>query len=568
MKRIIYTLVALAATASAMAAGQKALTITMKDGSTVSYELDKIDNMRFGRAPLPMGQPTTGPYAPGDYYCDGTVQGIVVTVDKKGNYGTLCSLIDAGEYQWSTWGDYEWVETGANSETDGMKNQQIIAELEPTYEHYPAFGACAAEGEGWYFPAIREVQALSNIRTAVNTTLKSLGYPEIAAESFYWTSSEPADFYYADGNAFGVSMDTPGMFGIPKVSYSKVRAFHTFGEVVPPTYSIGQMYDKDGVKGVIWWVDEDDTYARIISVDETSAAWGEKGKTTGASSANDGEANTAAIRKLSSTFAGYPAFAGCTSPWYLPAQNELANIASNLDAINATLKANGYAEISPSDIFWSSTEATADNAAQVVMSTGTATYGAKDAQRKVRKVAYVGDRPVVAGYSIGDPYYDGDVVIGIVCAVSPDGQHGTYLALQNVVQTGRINALWAQSPYDEIEAGASSVDDGEANMKKFAELDASFSVFPALQVTAALGEGWYIGALNEMTAVYDNITTIDAALKAHGGSTFNNNDYWTSTEIATAPAQRVHTVNPVTGVVDNLITRKYGFNQVRPMKKF
>lgn len=568
MKKIIFSLVAIVAVTAAAFAAQKALVITLKDGTTATYNLDQIDNLHFSKASLPMGDPTTGPYAPGDYYCDGTIQGIVVTVDKKGNYGTLCSLVDLGNLNWATWGDYEWVETGANNEDDGKVNQQIIAALEPSFDHYPAFGACADEGTGWYLPAIHEIQALSKVLDEANATLESLGYPQIDPSDFYWSSTEAVEYTFADGNAMGIWMDFVGQIGTSKNSNGHVRAFHDFGEIPPRNFTVGELYDKDGVKGIVCWVDEDDTYARVISMDETSATWGPKGTLVGAASQNDGEANTKAVRKANATFSSYPAFAGCDDPWYLPAMSELQTVAENLDAINAGLTSNGGTAISASDFYWSSSEVTADYSYQVHMGTGTSTNGSKDTSRKARRLAYVGDRPIVESYSIGDAYYDGNVVVGIVCGVSDDGQHGVILALQNVVQTGRINAFWANSPFDELEAGASSMDDGEYNLGKFRELDATLANFPALSAATAMGDGWYIGAYNEMVTVAENISVINAAMTANGGRALENNDYWTSTEIATDPANRIHTVNPVSGKIDDFITRKYGAQMVRPMKKF
>ena len=66
---------------------------------------------------------------------------------------------------------------------------------------YPAFAWCTALGSGWYLPATNELKSLlldSSVYNAVNSTLKSVGAPELAKpnekkHSEYWVSTESND---------------------------------------------------------------------------------------------------------------------------------------------------------------------------------------------------------------------------------------------------------------------------------------------------------------------------------------------------------------------------------------
>lgn len=570
MKRIAYTLVAVMVAILAFAATPKTLIVTLNNGATASFELSEIANLTFGDAPIPVAPATTGPYAVGDFYSDGISQGIVVTVDPKGNYGTMVALTEfPDKLAWSTVYDI----TNANDTEDGRLNMATVAAIDPEYENYPAFQACADLGAEWYLPAQKELQHLRNVLDKVNPTLESHGFEAIDSETEYWSSSEADSFM--DAMAFTADMGFPGMIGQQKQLLFKVRAFSPFGTVPEPNFTVGKIYEKDGVKGLIYWVSDDDSYARIISLEETKAAYGPIGTAIGARSTSDGEKNLKAAKAADATLASYPAFKACADMgdvWYLPSLQELKEIAASAKGLNEFLTSAGATPLTYG-YYWSSTEFSADaeNSAVAVSLTDSGELGSsKTVERLSRAIAIVGDRPEAPeSFCIGDLFYEGTELVGIVFEVSEDGQHGKILALTNEQQAGRVdNAIWDKRNTTPL-IGASSTTDGEENMLAARTADPELSNLPAFAVCAAKGDGWYLPALDEMTAIANLKGTLNPLLTANGGkaiATGNNDEYWTSTESPRDTPERVYSVKPADA--SNFDYRKYFYLKVRPIKKF
>lgn len=102
------------------------------------------------------------------------------------------------------------------------------------------------------------------------------------------------------------------------------------------TYNIGDIYDKDGVKGVVVMLYDGGNHGIVMSLDETCLAWSTierkrmKKFATGANDKFDGEKNMAAIEKYIAnnnlSWSDFPAFEWCRAKgegWYLPSINEL-----------------------------------------------------------------------------------------------------------------------------------------------------------------------------------------------------------------------------------------------------
>ena len=103
---------------------------------------------------------------------------------------------------------------------------------------------------------------------------------------------------------------------------------------------IGQYIVCDEIKGVIFYASNT---VKIVSNDETEASWDYYDTKVGATSKDDGAANTDKIEAKSS------AAKWCRSKgpaWYLPALNELRTICYNKSAINSTLSTIGEAQLS------------------------------------------------------------------------------------------------------------------------------------------------------------------------------------------------------------------------------
>ena len=129
-------------------------------------------------------------YKVGDYYDDGTKQGVVFYVDSSGKRGKIVSL-DQVEKQWCTDEQYDKsIVVGASSKSDGKANTDKVMSRSDSAQH-PAFEWCRAKGKDWYLPAIDELKLLlfdSSVHEAVNRTLKEQG--GVVLSDYYWSSTE------------------------------------------------------------------------------------------------------------------------------------------------------------------------------------------------------------------------------------------------------------------------------------------------------------------------------------------------------------------------------------------
>lgn len=129
-------------------------------------------------------------YCVGDYYDDGTKQGVVFVVSEDGTHGKIVSLKEA-ELEWCTKKQYDKnILVGAGSENDGKVNTDIVMRRSD-YAEYPAFKWCREQGSEWYLPSTNELQELYKVKDVVNKTLTKYDYQEIAGP--YWSSTEKGE---------------------------------------------------------------------------------------------------------------------------------------------------------------------------------------------------------------------------------------------------------------------------------------------------------------------------------------------------------------------------------------
>lgn len=130
------------------------------------------------------------------------------------------------------------------------------------------------------------------------------------------------------------------------------------------TYAVGDLYDENGVKGVVCWVDAAGTSGKIVSLDQKSLVkWCVGSLMTGAQDENDGQANTEKIMDMGMSAGTFPACEWCVSKgrgWYMPAINEVALFFKNFGAIQPAIKANGGDDLLQTGYYWSSTESEND----------------------------------------------------------------------------------------------------------------------------------------------------------------------------------------------------------------
>ena len=168
-------------------------------------------------------------------------------------------------------------------------------------------------------------------------------------------------------------------------------------------YKVGDYYNVNGKKGVVFWVDESGKHGKIVSLSESSNGllWSsdtnEQKRLIGADDKDNGANNIAVVKHISDWQSKYPAFKWCADlgeGWYLPAINELRLFTLNAsvnDAVNQTLAIKGK-KINP-NLYWSSTEYNYQHstgefcALYVVMSDGKTPIGVKYFDLYVRAVS-------------------------------------------------------------------------------------------------------------------------------------------------------------------------------------
>lgn len=139
------------------------------------------------------------------------------------------------------------------------------------------------------------------------------------------------------------------------------------------SYSLGDLVEVEGVKGVVFY--KDDVVTKIVSVDEIQLAWSTEYVVANATDLSNGASNMALIKAIDGWEDKYPAFkwcADCGDGWYLPAQSELLGIYNQRSVVNATLEENGFAKLDIGDnaFYWSSTEATRIAAGGIFFNSG------------------------------------------------------------------------------------------------------------------------------------------------------------------------------------------------------
>ncbi len=153
-------------------------------------------------------------YKIGDYYNDGTKEGVVFDVWDGGKHGKIVSL-EQKQLQWCTYVQYDKeIVVGATSKTDGKANTDKVMARADSAE-YPAFVWCRDKGEDWYLPAIEELELLllnDAVHDAVNKTLESRGAIKLFNKgelAWYWSSTECGEFcawfvnmYYGSTNNY------------------------------------------------------------------------------------------------------------------------------------------------------------------------------------------------------------------------------------------------------------------------------------------------------------------------------------------------------------------------------
>ena len=133
----------------------------------------------------------------------------------------------------------------------------------------------------------------------------------------------------------------------------------------PQKYVVGNFYNLNGVRGIIYKLNEGDTSGMIVSLDEGYCQWADSLNAdfeTNISDSHDGVKNMEKIKELG--FDNYPAFKWCNEKnsgsvngWYLPSLYELDEIRRIANRLNDTLITIDGGMVFEPNYLWSSTGA-------------------------------------------------------------------------------------------------------------------------------------------------------------------------------------------------------------------
>lgn len=163
-------------------------------------------------------------------------------------------------------------------------------------------------------------------------------------------------------------------------------------------------------------------------------------------------------------------------------------------------------------------------------------------------------------YKVGD-YYHENGKEGIVFEVDAAGRHGKIMAMHDLPD----QLSWCTKAKEECGniIGAFDEQDGMKNLGVVRRIPGWRKKYPVFAACAALGEGWYLPAREELIKLYDNRLDLSAQAEKFGGSPFVETRYWSSSENGFTIAWYV-----VFGNGDFGINYKYNQYRVRPVAAF
>lgn len=184
------------------------------------------------RQAAPVAPTPAKTYKVGDYYNENGKEGVVFEVTANGRHGKIVSMTQpAKELRWTSDESEQRCLIGANSQTDGAYNLAKVQAISDWQSKYPAFAWCASLGDGWYLPAIEELNMLMSnveIRDAVNSTLVAKGGTQLDSNGCYWSSMEENGKSFGVFCAWGFSLADDIVFEGYKYYGNSVRAVATF----------------------------------------------------------------------------------------------------------------------------------------------------------------------------------------------------------------------------------------------------------------------------------------------------------------------------------------------------
>lgn len=381
--------------------------------------------------------------------------------------GTVAKAVSLEKTTGKAWSAEE-IATGAESLVNGAANMALLMAKDSPADNFPAAFWCSKLGEGWYLPARDELLEIFDIyngkshsdadfkaatpsaissdeasaRAAFDAALKSAG----AQDSMNGAeASANGDSYWTstEAGAEGIWFVRFGKFscesnGVKKTSTTRyIRCVKTIGNYVYPAEPVTMSLDKSALSF------------------EGAAASEEIGMTLKNGSA------TASVDAESASW--------CT----------------------ATVK-DGKIEIA----------VTANETGALRSATVTVTATGVSGSPVTATVAVSQKAANVESFKIGEIYKEGGKAVGIVFWVSEDGQTGKIVSLKRLSGAAWSTEATSAARGEFKQLGKADADDGAANTEEIRKNAKELKVeVPFIAFLDELGEGWYIPAANELTAL-------------------------------------------------------------------
>ena len=461
----------------------------------------------FGNVPRQKQKSTSAPYKIGDFYNENGKTGIVFEVNSDGTSGKIYTISPVSEARWASDQSEADNLVGANDSSDGANNLEAVMRIPDWQSKYPAFAACAKLGDGWYLPAIDELGKIVGISRDCVIPIKIIRGVWSSTEKY---SRDEVSGYYKRYSDYDIISDKTNkhneyrVYAVTRFGESENSKNISYEQSHSP-YKVGDLYNEDGMLGVVVETWDSGRSGKILSLAESRKTW------------SDAECYCKSLGDR----------------WRLPSVEELRLLSLDKNHYNAIEKTFERYGSDLNGSYWSSTKSgntILNKYPTAYIVKGDGEYSDKPVCNNyyVRAIAEFGttQRPKTtlarekssAPYKVGDYYNDGEKD-GIVFEVSADGRHGKIVSIKESM----FKLPWSKEGC--TFNGAKSKKDGAANMEIIKQQDNWSNNYPAFAWCTTLGDEWYIPSVKELQALYQVREVVNKALpealKSH---------YWSSTE--------------------------------------
>lgn len=469
----------------------------------------------FGkRVPRAKQKTTSAPYKVGDFYNENGKTGIVFEVNSDGTSGKIYTISPVSEARWTSDKGQATDLVGANDSSDGANNLEAVMRIPDWQSKYPAFAACAKLGDGWYLPAIDELGKIVGISRDCVIPINIIGGVWSSTEKY---SRDEVSGYYKRYSGYDIISDKTNkhneyrVYAVTRFGESENSKNISYEQSRSP-YKVGDLYNEDGKLGVVVETWDSGRSGKILSLAESRKTW------------SDAECYCKSLG----------------DGWRLPTVEELRLLSLDKDHYNAIEKTFERYGSDLNGSYWSSTKSgnTILNkypTSYIVWIDGVYSEKPTCNYYSVRAITEFGTTPrptttlirekSSAPYKVGDYYNDG-VKDGIVFEVSAGGNHGKIVSINHSITDQIWYAGLYSDKYSKSSIGVKSKADGAKNMEKIVSLADWTASYPAFRWCTELGEGWYLPAIEELVAIYNNKSLIDPAVLAD----LNKSHFISSTE--------------------------------------